>query len=583
MKRHENKRNINSGYMIAVNEYCRTDKDISSCRAKLGHEIFRHEWSVGWFRDQELVMALPMFNQTFFKEALRKFYMDAYDSIRRFNFVGIYVVKDIEAWLLEVGQQQQCDTTTHRDELLSTMPDASLRVDTSLEDSPLVHYDAIERQTEVETIEKEMTQLRENILRDMPFGVIPMALCETEMYGHYVLIEDRLKMQKSLVFECNDEERAARYNFRVMDFGAEFKFPNTKEDREAGLHVSYGYNELVPISPFVELMRHKERIREAELALFDANSMLTYRDGYMIAKPLPLSQTDAISEANLYAFDDLLEARQADSIRQQDLAMNNAHSQMHRLNMRRSIQAASSGHHNTGARCTPFAKGGANPVSWERRIQYDRPSANETLEYIPQSVEIPAMPSPAPIINVDALITKYELDVCTVMNLPYVFFKPHTADTSDHHGSKGHTTKNARMGTTSHNDMYQKLLESEVQNQQATFCTLFKEIYSQTFRRLDCQVNPSLRSDVEPSILFMNTIVKSDEAIRYLLPFYEAGLIPGVEIRRFLYKNYDIKIAPEIEPESLAKRKNVKAKRQLTLQNDDILIETHSDDEKESY
>jgi hypothetical protein len=238
------------------------------------------------------------------------------------------------------------------------------------------------------------------------------------------------------------------------------------------------------------------------------------------------------------------------------------------------MQAAtsSSGGGGGASRCTPFSKN-TNPVTWERRLQFNRPAANETLEYIPQSVEIPTMQSPAPIVNVDALITKYELDVCTVMSLPYVFFKPHTHNY--HHnntsgGGGGGGIKSVRMGTTNHNDMYQKLLESEVHNQQTIFCTLFREIYNYTFRRLDHQVNPRLlKCGAEPSIQFINILVKSDEAIRSLLPFYEAGLVPAVEIRRFLYKNYNIKLSPEIElPEFDKKRKVVKAKRQSTLEND---------------
>lgn len=594
------KRRINTSYIIELNEYCRKDKDIYSCRMKLHDEIFRHEWHVGWFREHEEIMTLPMFNQPFFKEALKKFYAQADDSIRRFKFFGYYVVKDLESWLVEVGQtntqeEEEGDYHQHNeDELLISMAseNASLRVVTDVTDSPLVHYDRIKRDEQAEEtvnlarVDDEMTQLRENILRDMPFGVIPIALCEEEMHGSYMLIENQLKMQKSLVFESSDEDRAARYDYRVMDMGAEFKYPDPNEDAEAGLRISYGYNELVPISPFIELMKQKERIKEAELALFDANSMLTYRDGYMIARPLPLAQADAISEANLYAFDDLLEARQADSFRQQDVAMNNAHSQMQRLNMRRSIQAAAEGGQASNTRCTPFGKG-ANSVSWERRLQFNRPAANETLEYIPQSVEIPSMASPSPIVNVDARIRKYELDVCTVMNLPYVFFKPHAHFAGGNGGNGGdgggHSgSKSSRMGSTSHNDMYQKLLESEVQNRQTIFATVFKEIYARTFARLDYRVNPMLRrAGAEPTIQFINTVVKSDDAIRSLLPFYEAGLIPGVEIRRFLYKNYDIKLEPEIEPSDSVVRKILKAKRQVpkeseVMEDEDIINDSDS-------
>lgn len=570
MRRQENKRRINTSYIIELNEYCRKDKDINTCRTKLHDDIFRHEWHIGWFREHEEIMTLPMFNQPFFKEALKRFYAQADDSIRRFKFFGYYVVKDLERWLVEVGRTKEGEYHEGDDELLTSMvtEGASLRIETSVTDSPLVHYDRIKRNQEEEEeinlarVDDEMTQLRENILRDMPFGVIPIALCEEEMCGSYMLVVDGLKMQKSLVFESNDEDRSAYYDYRVMDMGAAFKFPDPREDAEAGILISYGYNELVPISPFIELMKQKERIKEAELALFDANSMLTYRDGYMIARPLPLAQSEAISEANLYAFDDLLEARQSDSLRQQDVAMNNAHSQMQRLNMRRSIQAASGGGGNN-TRCTPFGKG-ASSVSWDRRLQFNRPAANETLEYIPQSVEIPSMASPSPIVNVDARIRKYELDVCTVMNLPYVFFKPCTHNSGENGNGGTDGQKSVRMGSTSHNDMYQKLLESEVHNQQTLFSTLFNEVYTRTFSRLDYRAFPMLRrAGAEPTIHFINTLVKSDDAIKSLLPFYHAGLIPGVEIRRFLFKNYDIKLDPEIEPTDAVVRKILKAKRQL--------------------
>jgi hypothetical protein len=521
-------RRINTQYIIDLNEFCDGDKDISACRDKLIDEMFRHEWFIALFKEGLPFSELTMLNKPFFRNALKLIYLEARDFIDRFKFLGYYFVQDIDGWVNSVTQSRKQKTVLQLRSQVISGPVTTPFVDNLfMEEEESTSTTTTEEEDEWEEDEEDYNrEVRENILNNLPFGVIPVGRNEQESYGYFAEVENTDTMQKTLVFNCTNEFLSQKYHYRVMNMGAKFHYL---------YNCGFGTPQLIPISPFAVLREDKERIEEAIETLYDANSMNTYPENFMIAKPQPDAKVDDVVEDNLYAFDTLLGAKQADNIERQDLAMENARCQVQRIAMKRTIGYL--------GRC-----GAGGPVQvnstliWDRKRKYNRPSVNEAMKYIPNSVEItPPRPS-QPLVNVGELIRKYENDVCTVMNLPYVFFKPHS-HAFDMTGNK--KSRLSSMGNTTQNDMYQKLLESEVRNQQTLFNTIFRELYERTFERLDRQVfrahpYPELFDGVKAAIQFNNEVVKSDQALTDLLKFYDKNLVAAELIQPLIHKSFGL-------------------------------------------
>lgn len=487
---------INTSYLIELNLFCETDKDIENCRRKLEHEVFRHEWFIAWFdKEGAPFHRLPLFNKAYFKEALQRLYIKAHDFIMRFSFVGYYYVKNIEDWLLAVSQieEKEGDTDFER-------------------------------------------QLKENILASFPFGVIPLGLNERESYGDYLVIENRNTMVNTIHFKCHDEELAKHYDFVVLDYGARFQsMPYCGFGNVRSWAINYG-EDYVPISPFDELRRQKRLVIEGETSLFDANSMSVYPESIAYVKPQKDADLEDVADETLFSLDNILQAKQRDNFERQDMALNDARFQLQRNTMKRTLKSCAS---QRGCGAQPVQM--ASTLIWDYKMAYNRPSAYEAMRYLPAPIEISGTRPGNPVVNVAERERKYENDVCTVMRLPYVFFKPHGL--ANEIAASNRTSLGS--GNTSHNDMFQKLLETEVSSQHALFNSLFKEIYYHTFRKLDSQLFQSIHHSnlfdgIEAGIQFDHVIVKSDEALMGLVKFYEAGIVPSEVIRRLVYKNFSI-------------------------------------------
>ena len=498
---------INTSFMIELTHFCRADKDIENCRRKLEHEVFRHDWFVAWFdREGAPFYKLPLFNTGFFKEALRRFYVEANDFINRFGFIGFYHIKDIDTWMLQVAALQEGDEGE----------DGEMEVD----------------------VDHDRT-LKENIMADFPFGVIPLGMSERDSYGQYMVIENRSNMQKKLIFECLEEAVAKRYAFTVVDYGAQFQsMPYCGGNVNLG---NFG-EDYIPLSPFTELRRQKRLVLEGETALFDANSMHVYPENIAYVKPQKDAPLEEMTDDNLYAIDNILQGRQKDNYNRQDMALDDARCQIQRNAMKRTINCV------TRKSCGNIQIQAPSRIILDHKQANNRPSLYEMTQTLPAPIEISGNKPGQPFVNVAERERKYENDVCTVMRLPYVFFKPHGSSTDTKSSSSGTGSTNRSSlgsGNTSHNDMYQKLLEAEVSAQHERFSDLLKEVYYHTFRKLDRQLfyesgQPSIFSGIEVGVQFDHNIVKSDEALVGLVKFYEAGIVPGDVIRRLVYKNFSI-------------------------------------------
>lgn len=509
-------RRINTEYLRLINRFCKEDNDIATCRKKLVHEVFRHEWFIALFTEEEghFFLNLPLFNKPFFKEALRQFYVEAHDSLSRFGFFGYYYVKDIEQWIEEI----------------STPP--SLHCDEEDDDDYDEDYEPVITDTE--------SMLRDNITANFPFGIIPVGSESVYTHGQYVVIEGRYTMTRNVVFQCEEEELCARFHFNVIDRGASFVPMSYTESH--GMYILGMRDDLVPVSPFADLYRQKQLIRESETTLFDANSLNVYPESLIIDNPHKDAVLDDVADDTLYSIDNLLCAKQVDNIQREAMGMQNTRYQRDRLAMKRTVDFSRGRCGGGGGNQQLSSK--ASSVIWDHKLDNNRPSAFEAMRAIPRSVTVVGGKIGQPVVNVEKRIQKYEEDVCNVMNIPFVFFRPHSAmmiqDKQSRTASLG--------GKTSHNDAFQKELEKEVHEQHLLFDELFREMYAVTFANLDSQIfHPTLLRTITPGIRFDHTLVKSDEAILNLVEFAKAGFVPIDEVRRLVHKNYNIPLPMELD------------------------------------
>lgn len=511
-------RRVNSEYLLELNRFCDTDKDIANCRKKLHQEVFRHDWVVALFESEIPFLALPLFNKPFFKEALRQFYVKAHDSIMRFGFFGYYYLRDIDAWVEDISTPRILNTGDDEEE----------------------DYDDNGEVMDLETM------LRENILENFPFGVIPVGSETSYTYGQYMVIEDRDTMRSTVAFVCNDDEERSlteRFHFNVMDRGAQFVPLGYTEMN--GLHILATRDDLVPVSPFADLYRQKQLIRESETTLFDANSLNVYPESLIIDNPQKDAVLDDVADERLYSLDNLLCVKQVDNMQREEMGMANTRYQRDRLAMKRTV--ASRGRCGGGQATTK-----ASSVIWDHKLDNNRPSAFEAMKAIPRSVTVVGGKIGQPVVNVDKRIQKYEEDVCNVMNVPFTFFRPH-ATAQDIGGKNGRT---ASIGKTSHNDVFQKALEKEVREQHMLFDELFREMYNLTFAKLDSRIfTPRVYRALIPGIQFDHQLVLSEEALNNLAQFAKIGLLPIEEVSRLVHKNFNIPMLDEENTRDMKRRR----------------------------
>ena len=528
---------INTDFLIEINRFCNSDKDITNCRLKLDDEVFRHEWFVALFKEGEPFFQLGLFNKPFFKTELRRFYLEAHDFLSRFGFLGYYHYKDIGAWVAHVsrhkGQQQQ-----------QVKGESEGEVDEDEED---------------DVVEREM-MLEENILERFPFGVIPVGMTPNHRYGQYILVENRETMRKTIVFEpCEDEDRGGRMVFRVINKWAEF-VPMVEYTMRHRIDVNLVGNDVVPTTQFASLYLQERHIREATKMAFDSNSLNIYPEGFVIDKPQKDAALDDVPDTVLYGLDNILNAKQTDNRQREDEGADNARYHAQRIAMKRNVANS----RQCGLASQQYGGGSVNLIR-NQQLMNDRPSRYEKMDYIPRTVELQGGTIGKPVLEVERLEHKYENDVCKAMKVPYSFINPYTSSSSVSSSSKSDNGGKRTNGAiaSEHNDRNQKLLEKEVKEQHALFTEIFSEVYRHTFARLDIEMF-RLRSDRDhfvglmPGIYFDHVLVKSEAALQGLKGYYELGLVPEDEMKRVVFNEYNIQLPTDIEAAHIAKKRKIR-------------------------
>lgn len=538
-------RKISNGYLIAINEFCECDDTIVTSKRRQDSETFRYDFQFGWFRNNELLHEIGALNSEAVKAAMKRFFQTAHDQLTRFQFVGLYFARDIHAWVKRVEEdlaaQEAHDNGQDGDDAFEGNSSGEYR-ECNGDDNAL----PCEGRRGPAAGGQSMNRFYDTVANNLPFGVIPLGFSEKECYGHYQLVEDRVAMTRTLQFVAADKELEQLYDFHVVDLGARF-IPVTSEHYQFA-QMARDHNELIPLTPFATLYIRASLLNEAETQVYDYNAMQVYKDEYAIAIPEKEKSPDQIVEPNLHSVDTLLGLNLADARQREDAALENARTQLERNQMRRSMYSTLQ---NQSAPRVP--------TGLQRVAQFNRPTRADFLQYIPKSVEMSSQNGAPPSYNLQELRQQYEMDVCSVMALPYLFLKPYAQDG----GQKGLQSRN---DPSSKLDFSQKLMDDESRRQHDQFDLLFKEMYMRTLRHLDHQVLGGLAfyDELQPGVQFEMVSAKTDDQIKGLLEYYTAGVLDPVIIRRFLYRSLGIDDDPEKAPPPLPA--HVLQEKQLKLQ-----------------
>ncbi len=532
-------RNISNIALSEITSFCENNPSISICKSRQDAETFRHDFVVGFFDDDNALLSdIAALNSDPVKRALRNFFLTAHDHMIRFQFVGLYFYRDMAAWSKMVLSLANNMIQENRS---SYEPD---------EDEDDDNDDITNNNMETEengipsSTDPAIYDIYYSVIADnLPFGVIPIGDGGRGggYYGQYSLVEDKLAMKKTIIFTPTNPTAAQIYQYKVIDNNARFIDVDN-------YHSTSG--DVAPISPFTELFKEYELIREAETQIMDYNSMQVYREEYAIAIPQPDAPIGSLSDQQLYncGVNSILGVKQMDNIERESMAMKNAQRNINRLIME--------GGNNSRYNPSDF---GQPTVGAQRILDNRRPQRTHFLKHIPQSVQIPNTSHSEPTHNINEMRSKYDNDVCSIMALPFIFYKPYGAH---HHSGIQSSSSNGSNGgreSTSKLEFSQKLLDDEISSQHKLFNEFFREVYRNTFSKLKMgQARIAIPNNnnrmATAGILFDNVIVKSDESVDKLLPYYHAGIIDAGIIRKFLYQNYGIK---DRDPEEDPKNPNI--------------------------
>ncbi len=474
---------VDTATLMGLKQFYDKDADIQICRRRKLHATFRPEWSVGlWDEAQEHeLQRLGHLNSERVKRLLRAFLSEAHDYLVLFGFVGYYCVKDMPSWLEQRAEE--------------------------------------EYQTECDD--------------ELPFGVIRLGLTQQDTYGVFKLVQRQGSTQRRMVFRCTDEHLARRYEFYVFEQQPNFE-PLQQERR-----LNDPNADLVVLTPFMELYNRRCVIEEARTCLMDANYMASHPESFVVAKPLPEQRTEMLPEEVRYAFDNISMAQQANNLRRIELSTALANGQKDALQQssrRQPIRGRVGTLSGTGI----DARGGASLYS-ERKSVFVRPDMKESLEVLPESMDLARGPPPVTLVSVEELQLRYESELCSLMDFPQCFLRLGQS------GGGGGATKNKQQESKSGEAglvFAQKQLEEEVEKQQTLFHELFVEAYERTFgaleRQLDDECEKKTKSKRQGTVRlhFENVASKTDQAIISLLPLVQLGILGDDEFRRMILRNF---------------------------------------------
>ena len=557
---------ISNSIMSEINAFCERDNAVRICKARQDAQTFSNDFVVGLFSGSTLISEISALNSDSVKRALRNFFLLAHDFLVRFQFIGLYYVKDINAWTEKITALAERDTPNEFDDDDDREDDEDEEYDSDSETMDIETPKKKGRKKEItvngksQKIYKQQTLeiFYNTIAENLPFGVIPIHFNVDDFYGQYYLVEDRRSMKRSIIFEPFDPDVSSQFEFEVIDAGV--KFISTDESPFNG-RTNTMNNEIIPLSPFIDLLLQSELILEAETQIFDYNSMQVYKEEYAVAVPQADAQLSGQSDVNLYSINSILGVKQMENMEREDMAMKNAAANINRLAMESSLSRSSS----------DFA---LPSIGMQRLLVHRRPQRVHFLKYLPKSVQIPNTNHPAPTHNVEQMRSKYDNDVCAIMSLPFIYYKPF----GNHHNTSSSTSNNSNGGSGSGGresnsklEFTQKLLDEERKAQHRFFSELLRNMYGKTMGKLEAglfrsdngsskqtgenngkrgknglksvsvsKFSKEIGQKIEVGIDFDKVIVKNDEAVNNLLHYYQAGLIEGYIVRKFLYQNFDI-------------------------------------------
>lgn len=456
---------VDQATLLGLKQFYDKDPDIQVGRRRKLHETFRAQWSVGvWDEAQEReIRRLTHLDNAQCKKLLRDFMTQAHDYLVLFQFVGYYCVKDMADWLARLAQQQ------------------------------------------AEEPWREMEEL--------PFGVVQLGLNLQDCYGKFQLVQRAGSPRRQLMFACDDEAMAARYNFYVFDQGANF------EPLMDARRLTDPNADLVVLTPFMELYNRRCEIEEVRTCLLDAHFQRTHPESFVLVKPLPETPIERLAEPVRWGFDTLAEASQSASARRVELNASVAQEQLVTLQYESRLTA----------RRTPTLQGmsAASSLTQELKARFGRTDMKETLKVLPESMELARGPEAAPLVNVEELQRRYEAEICSAMDVPQSFLRPTPQPAR---GNLPGSTDKSVAGAA----FDQKELEVEVEKQQGVFQALFAEVYRHSFGQL---VEHQTPRGQRPRLNFVNVAAKSDAGLVSLLPLVMAGVLGDDEYRRLLLHN----------------------------------------------
>jgi hypothetical protein len=524
---------INMAYMLSIHTFATTNTEISVCMRRRHRELFSVPWFVAWYKENEELVRMKALNSDDMKERIRRFLIDMSDMLLIFGFAGYYCVKDMTRWV-----ESQ---------------------------SPAVYA----------------TRL--------PFGVIPLRASAVgsgsswlagnggptvgSLYGNYALYTNTRTMEEAVCFDCMDTAINRHYEFHVVTHDARFVSLTDGTSSVAGSYDDYAQGrqwttglDVVPVTPFWALYRAKSLIEEARDDQFDANFLLSHPLTIVTAKPVPDAKLDSLSATTIFSANTLSGARQLDNIKKQAIATEAVAMLIDKMNR----QANKTKNGERDVRPQELLRN-------QRRLKYRRPDQTEGMFPIPDFADVTVAHPATVLVDVDALQRQYEHDVCTIVRIPYLFYK----NENDQHGGGGGSSQKHNRSSGGSSAMaeeqvsfYRTVLNEEIESERTALSRLFGRVYSRTYMQLDvtgmaaeyvkqhahetddegdlsmakARILNNMTSTMRVGLTFETTNMPSVNSLSTLLQLFEKGIVSENYVRRHAYNMFGQQEAGEEPP-----------------------------------
>lgn len=518
-KREENKlikKPIDMNYMCDIMNFIYTSAEISSALEKKNDAILQNDWSISWFKDDhtnEEVFKHVILNTKEFKRKINQFLIEMVTMLKIFGFAGFFYVKDIVKWVSK---------------------------------NPKRYFD------------------------ELPFGIIPLlpitdqynftttqysTLNQSQnigssLYGQYYQIHDTRNLDTNIIFECSSKYHKKRYEFRVFTSKVKPQFvtlydalcnSNGNNKRRRGGNGGNPINKfmsdrcgsinedslcngngninsyIVPTSKFIDLYKQKSRIEEADTDENDLNFLLTHPLIFLTQKPLEGPQLENISEEVAYTSDTLFQGKTDESLRRR------LSTQLQVLNLLYS-NAMNQSSNSMDRRPEDLLR-------YQRQEKFLRPDWSEGFVPLPENMNIQhSVTSPTSIIKVHEKQMIYEREVCSVIGIPFIFYKIDGVSGSSS-SSNLHSSHSFNKETLA---LYEDILHQDVKKQLDVMSDLFSLVYNETYYKLDLLVFDDLIEMIQDKNEILNQkLTENDEM------YIDRTLLDKQLTKRDDYKNID--------------------------------------------